>query len=327
MSLFEETGLLPEVFDVEHYKSPSQQQLALNAIVTRLRNCTLVRAVQGAKWESEAFKRSAKSLAAQKVLQLLKNQCRTIHEEDRQDNRFQDWLAAYAESHKKREMRLIISDERSGSKPEFTPTVTSICEVVTQDWWSELTLNAEVEDSDSFVATIRLPLRRAARIELVDPFLLPTKVRRPLLEKILKETFHNPRNPLIKIHSSLNALKEEEHQYEFDVWRSHFKELEPVLLKGCRAVQVFIWRPDDIADKFHDRYLLTEIGSCSVGRGFDIKRGYTNRLYRLDRSTNAQIERAFRTDPNAKNKPVLQFSIGSRTSRWFGSEFERPTPS
>jgi hypothetical protein len=316
VSLFEEAGLLPEIFDAERYKSDSQQRLALSAIVTRLRNHTLVRAVEGAKWKKEAFK-YGKSPAAKKVLELLMMQRRIIYEENRTPKSSQDWLAAYAESHKNREIRLIISDDRSGSKPEFIPAVTSISEVVEQNWWSELTLNAEVKNIDSFVATIRLPLRCAGRIELIDPYLLPTTgLRGPLLQRIVQETIDNPRNPWVKIHSSLKALEEENE----DVWRSHFSALEPVLLKRDRAVQVFIWRPKHLPDAFHDRYLLTDIGSCSVGRGFEIIRGHTNRLYRLDHPTHERIQQAFRTGRNAENRTVCRFSIGSRRSRWFDCE-------
>ena len=34
---------------------------------------------------------------------------------------------------------------------------------------------------------------------------------------------------------------------------------------------VFIWDHRDLPDEFHDRYLLTELGSCGIGKGFDVE--------------------------------------------------------
>jgi hypothetical protein len=63
---------------------------------------------------------------------------------------------------------------------------------------------------------------------------------------------------------------------------------------------VFIWDHRDLPDEFHDRYLLTELGSCGIGKGFDVKKGVKNRFYRLDRETNHRLESLFRADENSK---------------------------
>src|SRR5260221_687135 len=65
------------------------------------------------------------------------------------------------------------------------------------------------------------------------------------------------------------------------------------------------------AEEIHDRYLLTELGSCGIGKGFVIKKGVKNRFYRLDRETNHRLESVFRADQNSKPKPHLSFRIGT----------------
>jgi hypothetical protein len=59
-----------------------------------------------------------------------------------------------------------------------------------------------------------------------------------------------------------------------------------------------------------DRYLLTELESCGIGKGFDVKKGVKNRFYRLDRKTNHRLESVFRADENSEPKPYLSFRIG-----------------
>jgi len=173
----------------------------------------------------------------------------------------------------------------------------------------------EVDDTEeSFIAAIRLPLTRAARIDIVDRYLLPTNMAYGrLLERILKEIVHNPRNPRIRIHSSLEALTDKsEDKYDREIWKMHFSHLHGLLLKQGRAGQVLIWRPKDLPDKFHDRYLLTELGSCSVGRGFQIQHGCTNRLYLLDQSLHEILQYFYKADENAKKQPCIHpFRIGS----------------
>jgi hypothetical protein len=53
MSLFEEIGLLPDIFDAHHYESLSHQASILSALLPRLRATTLVRAVEDTKWNDE----------------------------------------------------------------------------------------------------------------------------------------------------------------------------------------------------------------------------------------------------------------------------------
>jgi hypothetical protein len=166
--------------------------------------------------------------------------------------------------------------------------------------------------NESFVAAIRLPLTRAARIEIVDPWLLPTKDRSAgLLEQIVKEVARNPRVSAFKIHSSFRALENDPDRHEESVWRFHFEKLSQLLANSQRSARVFVWRNRDIPDKFHDRYLLTELGSCEVGRGFEVEKGFTNNFYRLDRTKSQVLETVFRADINSKPNPTLSFRIGT----------------
>jgi len=56
------------------------------------------------------------------------------------------------------------------------------------------------------------------------------------------------------------------------IWRSHFESLSQMLENNKRSARVLVWRFCDIADKFHDRYLLMELGSFSIGKGFSVER-------------------------------------------------------
>jgi hypothetical protein len=141
---------------------------------------------------------------------------------------------------------------------------------------------------------------------------LPTKPRSSgLLEEIVKEVARNPRVSAFKIHSSLKALENDPDRHEESVWRFHFERLSQLLVNSHRSARVFVWKNRDIPDKFHDRYLLTELGSCQVGRGFAIESGFTNTFYRLDRTKSQNLETVFRGDINSEPKPIFSFRIGT----------------
>jgi hypothetical protein len=312
VNLFEEVGLLPEIFDLEHYESAPHQEIALCGLLSRLRTATLVRAIQERKWKDEIKDRCRGSLAAQQVLKTLVKEQRIVCETDARKD-FQDWPSGFAESHKDRPLRALISDDLFGSDPNFKPRITSISKIITEDWWSDIALTTEVEGTEeSFLAAIRLPLARAARIEIVDPWLLPTKDRSSLLlEHIVKEVARNPRISAFKIHSSFKALQGDPDKWEERVWRYHFEKLSELLANSHRSARVLVWRNRDIPDKFHDRYLLTELGGCQIGRGFEVERDVENTFYRLDRKKSQRLETLFRADINSTPRPALSFRIGT----------------
>lgn len=313
MNLFEEVGLLPEIFDLEHYESGPHQEIALCALLPRLRTATLIRAIEERKWKDEITERCRGSLAAQQVLKTLVKEQRIVSELVNAGRDFQDWPSSFAESHRDRPLRALISDDLFGSAPDFKPRITNVSKIVTEDWWSDLTLSAEVEGTEeSFVAAIQLPLARAARIEIVDPWLLPTKDRSSsLLERIVKEVARNRRVSAFKIHTSFKALQDDPDKREESVWRQRFERLSQLLANSHRSARVLIWRNRDIPDKFHDRYLLTELGSCQIGRGFEVEKGIENTFYRLDRKKSQSLENVFRADINSIPKPALSFRIGT----------------
>jgi hypothetical protein len=195
----------------------------------------------------------------------------------------------------------------------------AVSQLPAMTWWSELPYNIEVRSADEFVAAISLPLVRAARIEIIDPYLLPSKKRyRLLLTKIVRAMLHNDRNPLLKFHTSLKAFDDRfGDKNDPSVWYSHFRPLNESLAETRRAAQVFVWQNSVLPDDFHERYLITEIGSCGIGRGFNLKDNYNTTFYRLDRETSNRIEAAFGTEPNALQAPLFRFCVGSKQSRWF----------
>ena len=153
------------------------------------------------------------------------------------------------------------------------------------------------------------PAGRSSRIVLYFPFRQTTPKK--LLELIVKEVVRNPNVSAFKIHSSFEALKDHPKKRDESFWRSHFEHVCQLLANSNRSARVFIWDHRDLPDEFHDRYLLTELGSCGIGKGFDVKKGVKSRFYRLDRETNHRLESVFRADENSKPKPYLSFRIGT----------------
>jgi hypothetical protein len=120
------------------------------------------------------------------------------------------------------------------------------------------------------------------------------------LELIVKEVVRNPSVSAFKIHSSFKALKDHPEKRKESFWRAHLEHVCQLLANSNRSARVFIWDHRDLPDEFHDRYLPTKLGSCGIGKGFDVKKGVKNRFYRLDRETNHRLESLFRADENSK---------------------------
>src|SRR6516225_3843875 len=137
MNLFEEVGLLPDIFDAQHYESLPHQASSLRALLPRLRTTTLVRAVEETKWKDQITDRCRRSLPAQQVLETLMKDRRILYETAVFGQEFLDWPSRFAESHKARPLRVLVSDDLFGSDPSFKPGITNISKLITEDWWSD----------------------------------------------------------------------------------------------------------------------------------------------------------------------------------------------
>jgi hypothetical protein len=98
--IFEEVGMLPDIFDVEYYDSLPHQQSALSALLPRLRTTTLVRAVEEVKWKTEVKNCCQGSIPALKVFQTLLKDRRILCETTVFAEDFLDWPSRFAESHR-----------------------------------------------------------------------------------------------------------------------------------------------------------------------------------------------------------------------------------
>jgi hypothetical protein len=100
------------------------------------------------------------------------------------------------------------------------------------------------------------------------------------LELIVKEVVRNPSVSAFKIHSSFKALKDHPEKREESFWRAHLEHV-------CNSWPIATGRHGSLFGTIATfptnsmtRYLLTELGSCGIGKGFDVKKGVKNRFYR-----------------------------------------------
>ena len=115
-------------------------------------------------------------------------------------------------------------------------------------------------------------LRNSLTIIFVDPYFDPRKHRwREPLKVFLEHSIKNPRlkdKERIEVHTSTRILWEGEKTFE-EVCRKKLPDCIPQNMK----VKVKRWKQKDCGEKFHNRYILTDLGGVMFGTGLDTGEG------------------------------------------------------
>ncbi len=128
----------------------------------------------------------------------------------------------------------------------------------------------------------------------VDPFL------NPLLNKYKARDFNayldrlalNEHQPVIEVHTSIKVMESE----------AGFEKTEVELRRWFRARHLkgylYIWNPRAKSKGMHDRYLLTDIGGCQLGAGFEGARNQAQTMTVLDSALRRELMDIFDPSPN-----------------------------
>ena len=125
----------------------------------------------------------------------------------------------------------------------------------------------------SMAACIEPMLRYATRIRFIDPHFcaLHERFQDPLCE-FLRIICDSKRAVTLELHASVtrsleaNALADKKSSWE--VFRQECEELPRIIPKDF-TLTIYLWKERKKGQGFHNRYILTDIGSVQLGTGLD----------------------------------------------------------
>jgi hypothetical protein len=309
VSVLQEIGLVPAVFDPKSYDSLLHQQAACGALLPRLKETCFLRIPHANEWKATVSNVCGSSKILSEVFKTLFKENR-VFEDGIDCSQLQDWPERYMVSHKRRRLSGVIVEDLAGRMTD-DPPISEISEISFAKWWTEqpdIVLSGEHKHAmlDAFGDL----LRRASRFDFIDGWLNPASPYYSAFTRLVKELNHNPKNPRIVFHSSIKVMASRE------TAESAFAEIGRAMIRAGKTADVYIWDPQDLPDGFHDRFLLTDLTNIQLGHGFQSSPRVDNNAFIIPRATAQRILEVFRNDVNSRFTPEHVISIGvSNTQR------------
>jgi hypothetical protein len=235
---------------------------------------------------------AARQAARQRLGALLVHICRDMAE--RQGTMPDSWREAVAREHVARPYRAILET----ATPRPTPPALSAEDIdESSPMWS-LPTHPTPRTAADLVAAVEPVLRFCREVRLVDPHVDPAEPRfRESLVALLRaaQQRRNPESVRLELHTGAKPRNRwDPHLGPVEVARRLAAECEgtfaPVLARGT-ALRLFVWSEGvRDAEKIHNRYILTNLGSISVPSGLDAHRtaAHTDDLTILTREQHAK---------------------------------------
>jgi hypothetical protein len=167
-------------------------------------------------------------------------------------------------------------------------------------WWQNRSPSIRVyRTTNDYLHHLRLVFCHANSIMFIDPYIDPVKYNYREFFRLLEGVSKIDIPPCIEIHMcNLNDTCVTEYEQDFR------RKLSHTIKTYKLSVDVFVW------DKFHDRYLISNIIGINLSNGFDISDIHNEMATwtRLGRSVRDDIQREF--DPaSARHKIQHRFTV------------------
>ncbi|MGJ5629432.1 hypothetical protein [Nostoc sp. CALU 1950] len=304
-----EYALIPDIFDANCYDYPElcssrieyiKDALLEEALVRDLRNGELCKYFQTCLKKNGDFWPSRSKEIIKKLIK--QNRFRRVPAaQDTTPSNYLEWCHEAISSHNQEPLNGVITTQLHAvavSKPDI---VASIDKLSGADWWRNRSPSVRLHrTTNDYLRHLQLLLCHANSIMFIDPYLDPLKGHYREFNKLLAAIKNPDEPPAIEIHICYLADSITKSQYEAD-FRS---KLSGVINTAGLTVKVFIW------DKFHDRYLISNLMGIKLNNGFDISDNPQEMTTwgRLGRSDRDDIQREF--DPaSGRHKLQHRFTV------------------
>jgi hypothetical protein len=306
VSILQEIGLVPGVFDQANFDSLLHQQAAFSSFLPRLMEACFLRIPRADEWKIQALRMCSSSKVLSEILKTLFKENRVFP--DRVDYKHvEDWLETYQLSHKRLRLSGVIVEDLEERILDDLPT-SQISQVGLAKWWIEHPIDVVLrgKDKHAMVGAFGELLRRASRLDFIDPYLNPSASGYSGFCDLIRELNHNPNKPKIVFHTSFKSELR-----TLESAQRAFEEISHVLIPSGKAADVYIWDPGDIPDGFHARFLLTNLVGIRFDRGFQSHSWIDSDAFIIPRGTAQRVSENFRNDVNSRFQPEHVISIGT----------------
>ena len=308
-----EIALSPAIFRSDAYASSSIADVCLGTMYRPLLEECVVRNLQRGAWSQFTSSQSALHIKARELLKKLAAKNRLIihdfstgntpHTDEEWEN---EAIASYQQDGL---AGLIFDSQAKEQRHKENPLVSCPERLHSTPFWRDRPCSCRVSRTVTEYRKVIDPLLRCANsLAFIDPHLDPEKPQyRDFLQILLHPVLLGRSiRPTIEIHRV--------------AWRGNGNDLRPVvqelqsvfstnwsrpLRENGLKLEVFLW------DKFHDRFLATNLVAMSWSNGFDTTSDQSARvtISRIDRADLDSLQKEF--DQNsAVHKLVNRFTIG-----------------
>jgi hypothetical protein len=285
-AIFSEYAVLPRALDPNAYESEEIYITIIKSILMdRLRRGAFLRDLKKGEWIKTVKGSYHNSKPCKEMIEWLIKHKRLLSAEDEGE---ENWIKEAEKSHEWRKFDGLIIDEGNSDALRVSLDNSSFFNATECSWWRGRQSVRTFRTSSAIIELVKPVLLNARFIRFVDPYL--TKEREfveDVLPAYLEVIRNNPFHPRIELHTSSLAWSRESMSLVDS--SSDYKRTLKLMGEqfGSRqlSAEFCVWNSDDLRE--HDRYLITDIGNCSLGAGFSEKR---NSKHTVSLILNDQIE-------------------------------------
>jgi hypothetical protein len=310
MKLLPEFALIQDIFE----GSPREVRLVIGLLREKLLNEGLVRDLHGGVW-SKALDRLAQSAQSPEVRKMigglyvyLRKQKRLVRREEYASVVPRDPLAWCHEAladHRADPVEAIIAGNDTASKCK-EPVVRSIDEVLDRgDEFRPARSLRVLQQLNDQARCLHGVLTHARWVALIDPYLDPEHRDYSHIPQLLKSARNARKDLQLHREAKYGPTRESRVITKENDWRQIFGKWDAEFRREGLSVQVFIW------GDFHNRYLVSNLASLKLGKGFGVSRDPKafDHWARLDSNTCEGLEREF-CENSPDHEKVCSFTIG-----------------
>lgn len=287
--MISEFGIIPDVFDPGAYSSPEVCDLRLGALNEVLLSRGLVRNLAGGKWwDHFQSQQSRWHSRGKELMRKLKDQGRLTQSPScspDEPGTAAEWCDEAIASNKLCAMQGVIADDATAALKRGESAVASISKLTQAEWWPKDGCSVELKRrTEEYLRHLRPILSHSNSLMFIDPHLDPSLPRYQGFCEILRAIGENSRKPPIELH---RVVFSGGGQLDRAACHRMFQEDFSAVVKEAKLqVEVFVW------DKFHDRYLISNLIGLMIPNGYD-EDGKITRWSRLDRKDSDSVQREF----------------------------------
>ena len=314
MPLLADYAITPDVFDVTSYSNDDACAARLETIREAMLTEGLVRDLRDGQWRklfesgNRAWHRRGTELVKKLATQGRLIQHRSALPNSPRDD--QGWCAEALATHASHPLNGgVIVTETVKAGYANNPLVSRIDRLSSAPWWaarsSSVQLARTLADYQKHLDPV---LRCSNSILFIDPHLDPAKPGYHDFGALLALSGGREPVPMIEIHRVCYEGSGSNRWFPMDDDESYFErrfrdELASPLRTAGLRVEVFVW------DRFHDRFLISNLIGISLPNGFDTGGRYPSTHWtRLGRPDRDNIQREF--DPSSNRRKLYgRFSI------------------